>query len=57
MVTHVRHTIDRFSVVQRSVLVTGATGALGSAAASALAAPGARLTPAGRLDGVLVPPA
>jgi NAD(P)-dependent dehydrogenase (short-subunit alcohol dehydrogenase family) len=39
--------VDRFSVEERSVLVTGATGALGRAAAGALAAAGARLTMAG----------
>jgi NAD(P)-dependent dehydrogenase (short-subunit alcohol dehydrogenase family) len=38
---------SRFSVAGRSVLVTGATGAMGSVAARALAAAGARLTLAG----------
>src|SRR5262245_26887760 len=38
---------DLFSVEGRSVLVTGASGALGSTAARALAAAGARLTLAG----------
>jgi NAD(P)-dependent dehydrogenase (short-subunit alcohol dehydrogenase family) len=37
-------TPDLFSVAGRSVLITGATGALGGAAARALAARGARLT-------------
>lgn len=35
--------VDRFSVRDRAVLITGATGALGGAAARALAAAGARL--------------
>jgi NAD(P)-dependent dehydrogenase (short-subunit alcohol dehydrogenase family) len=38
---------DRFSVAGRSVLITGATGALGRTAAGALAAAGARVTLAG----------
>ena len=38
---------DLFSIAGRSVLITGATGALGAAAAHALAARGARLTLAG----------
>src|SRR5690242_19402144 len=38
---------ERFSVAGRSVLITGATGALGSVAARELAAAGARLTLAG----------
>jgi NAD(P)-dependent dehydrogenase (short-subunit alcohol dehydrogenase family) len=38
---------DLFAVAGRSVLITGATGALGSAAARALATQGARLTLAG----------
>ena len=37
----------RFSVEDKSILITGATGALGSVAASALAEAGARLTLAG----------
>jgi NAD(P)-dependent dehydrogenase (short-subunit alcohol dehydrogenase family) len=40
-------TPDLFSVAGRSVLITGATGALGGAAARALAVRGARLTLAG----------
>jgi NAD(P)-dependent dehydrogenase (short-subunit alcohol dehydrogenase family) len=40
-------TSDLFAVSGRSVLITGATGALGSAAARALAGRGARLTLAG----------
>ena len=39
--------LDRFSVAGQSVLITGATGALGSAASRGLAAAGARLTLAG----------
>ena len=39
--------LDRFSVAGASVLITGATGALGSAASRGLAAAGANLTLAG----------
>jgi NAD(P)-dependent dehydrogenase (short-subunit alcohol dehydrogenase family) len=39
--------LDRFSVAGKAVLITGATGALGSTAARTLAAAGARLTLAG----------
>ena len=39
--------LDRFSVAGQSVLVTGATGALGSAASRGLAAAGANLTLSG----------
>lgn len=39
--------LERFSVAGRSILVTGATGALGSAASRGLTAAGARLTLAG----------
>ncbi|MTD53856.1 SDR family NAD(P)-dependent oxidoreductase [Amycolatopsis pithecellobii] len=39
--------LDQFSVAGKSVLVTGATGALGGTAANALARAGARLTLAG----------
>jgi NAD(P)-dependent dehydrogenase (short-subunit alcohol dehydrogenase family) len=42
-----RGSADRFSVAGQSVLITGATGALGSAAARALAQAGAALTLAG----------
>ena len=38
---------ERFSVQGKSILITGATGALGSVAARALADAGARLTLAG----------
>ena len=38
---------ERFSVQDKSILITGATGALGSVAARALAEAGARLTLAG----------
>jgi NAD(P)-dependent dehydrogenase (short-subunit alcohol dehydrogenase family) len=55
--TQVGSTVDRFTVRGRSVLVTGATGALGRAAATALAGAGARLTLAGgngpALDGLV----
>ena len=44
---HVGNSLDRFAVRGRSILVTGATGALGHAAATALAEPGALLTVAG----------
>lgn len=44
---------DRFSVTGKSVLITGATGALGSAAARALADAGAALTLAGASAGQL----
>jgi len=43
----------RFSVTGKSVLITGATGALGSAAARALAEAGAALTLAGASEGQL----
>jgi len=39
----------RFSVEGKSILITGATGALGSVAARALADAGARLTLAGAM--------
>jgi len=41
------HPLDLFSVQGRSILITGATGSLGSVAARALAAAGARVTLAG----------
>jgi NAD(P)-dependent dehydrogenase (short-subunit alcohol dehydrogenase family) len=44
---HVGNSLDRFAVRGRSILVTGATGALGRAAATALAEAGALLTVAG----------
>jgi NAD(P)-dependent dehydrogenase (short-subunit alcohol dehydrogenase family) len=47
MTVPARIATDLFSVAGRSVLITGATGALGSSAARALAARGARLTLAG----------
>ncbi|CQD15386.1 oxidoreductase [Mycobacterium europaeum] len=40
-------TAARFSVEDKSILITGASGALGSVAARALAGAGARLTVAG----------
>jgi NAD(P)-dependent dehydrogenase (short-subunit alcohol dehydrogenase family) len=43
----IRHVADLFSLAGRSILITGATGALGRAAAGALAERGARLTLAG----------
>jgi NAD(P)-dependent dehydrogenase (short-subunit alcohol dehydrogenase family) len=45
--------VGRFSVRGKSILITGATGALGSAAARALAGEGARLTLAGGNASVL----
>ena len=39
--------LTRFNVHEKSILITGATGALGSVAARALAGAGARLTLAG----------
>lgn len=41
------HPLDLFSVQGRSILITGATGSLGTVAARALAAAGARVTLAG----------